>query len=126
MWRLQMAWQQFSSGVWFNHLAPTAPNWWIGWNNVGGFQLFNQLEPPTAQQIDTIQVQRHHHSDGWVDFYLGQALSYPSSRCSLLDAGQKIAIHYLRGDLAVLKDSMCPSCEIPARLWTILQTQADR
>ncbi len=120
-----MAWQRFSSGVWFNHLAPMAPNWWIGWNRVGGFQLFHQLDPPTTQQIDAIQVQRQQHADGWVDFYLGQVLSYPSGRCSLLDASQKVAIHYLKEDLILLKDLKSGSHEIPTCLWTLLKAKAD-
>ena len=126
-----MAWQQLNYGVWFTSLGPLARNWWLGWSSVGGFRLFRSdreeasAAPKQTGGLATPQIRvRRHQQEGWVDYFLGQADVESRQRCSVIDAHQKLALHYLKSDLPQLHQLDCPSEEIPSHLWQKLAARA--
>lgn len=122
-----MGWQQLNYGVWFTNLSPLAPNWWIGWSSVGGFRLFRSdrgsaLES-TASSVRSLAIRRQ-DSEGWVDFFVGQADVESRQRCSIVDVRRRLALHYLKTDLPHLHRADCPCQEIPQHLWRKLLARA--
>jgi hypothetical protein len=115
-----MVWRQCRPGVWVN---PLMPSWCLAWNQWEGFQLLNQPDPVPFVS-ESLSVHRRQRSDGWIDFFLGEAaIEDPMHRCSFMDAHQKVGLHYLRQDLDRLQQMSCPP-GIPQSLWQRLQLKA--
>ena len=106
------------STVSFAKSRDRVPPWSTGWRAVGRNPLFlNALKlrrPCPFRRVET---------EGWVDYFLGQSAESAPGVHSILEGQSRIGLHFCSDDVDVLFDQPCPSNEIPAHLWLLLQQE---
>lgn len=111
---LQLLKSTASSVKSWDHVQP----WWTGWKAAGLSRWFlNCLESRPSYRICRIE------KDGWVDFFFGRSAQTGVKVHSILEGQSRVGLHFSSEDVDILFGQDCPSAEIPAHLWDLLQQE---